>query len=101
MSERLDLPGPDHRAEPVTVEVEATVIQTVPSTVKSQLSHYAKAIMSALLAGLLYFLTVLSPAATFGQITLFQWIGFFVAVLGSGLGVAAIPNGPKPTAPTK
>lgn len=90
-------PGPDHRAEPVTVEVETTIVQTVPNTALNQIKHYAKALFGAIIAGLTYFLSVLSPAATAGDITLVQWIGFFVITLGTLIGVAAVPNGAKPT----
>lgn len=97
MSEPIDRPGPDHRAEPVTVEVETTVVQTVPNTAINQIKHYAKALIGAIIAGLTYFLTVLSPAATVGDITMVQWIGFFVITLGTLIGVAAVPNGAKPS----
>lgn len=81
----------------VPVEVEATVVQTVPSTAKTQVAHYAKAIIGSLVAGLTYLLTVLTPAATVGDITLVQWIGFLVSTLGTFAGVAYVTNGPKPT----
>jgi hypothetical protein len=81
----------------VPVEVEATVVQTVPSTPKTQLAYYAKAIVGALVTGLTYLLTVLTPAATLGDITLVQWIGFLVSTLGTFAGVAYVTNGPKPT----
>lgn len=59
-------------------------------------NYYLKAIVGALVAGLTYLLTVLTPAATAGDITLVQWIGFAVAVLGTFTGVAVTTNGPKP-----
>jgi len=89
MTEPLDrVDGPDHRAP---------VAATVPNTVINQAKHYAKAIIGAIIAGLLYLLTVLTPAATAGDITLVQWIGFWVTTLGTLIGVAAVPNGAKPT----
>lgn len=90
MTEQLDTnpDGPDHRAD---------VQPTVPNTLVNQIKHYAKALAAAVIAGLTYFLTVLSPSATAGDITLLQWFGFTIAVLGSFIGVAAIPNGAKPT----
>lgn len=93
----IDRPGPDHRAEPVTVEVETTIVQTVPSTALNQLKHYAKSLTAGIISGLTYFLSVLTPAATLGDITLVQWIGFIVSVLGPTIGVAAVPNGAKPS----
>lgn len=83
----------------LTAEVEATIVQTVPNTVLNQAKYYGKAIGGALISGLLYLLTVLTPAATVGDITLVQWIGFWVSVLGTGLGVGVITNGAKPTRP--
>jgi hypothetical protein len=68
----------------------------VPSTLANQVKHYAKAVVGALIAGLTYFLTVLAPAATLGDITLMQWIGFWVVTLSTLIGVAAVPNGAKP-----
>ena len=79
------------------VQVEATLVQTVPNTVINQIRYYGKALGGAVISGLLYFLTVLTPAATLGDITLLQWIGFWVTVLGTGLGVGTISNGAKPT----
>jgi hypothetical protein len=60
------------------------------------LSYYAKAIVGALYAGLMYLTTVLAPSATLGSISLLQWIGFFAIVLGTFGGVAVVTNGPKP-----
>lgn len=60
------------------------------------INYYLKAVVGALVAGLTYLLTVLTPAATVGEITLVQWIGFTVAVLGTFAGVAVTTNGPKP-----
>jgi hypothetical protein len=60
------------------------------------LNHYLKAIVGGIVAGLTYLMTVLGPAATVGDITLLQWIGFAVSVLGTFGGVAAVTNGPKP-----
>lgn len=58
--------------------------------------HYAKALIGGILAGLTYLLTVLAPAATAGDITLVQWIGFWVSVLSTFTGVAVVSNGAKP-----
>jgi hypothetical protein len=60
------------------------------------INYYAKAFIGAIVAGLSYLLTVLTPAATAGDITLVQWIGFAVAVLGTFTGVALTTNGPPP-----
>lgn len=83
----IDLPGPDHRAE---------AAPAVPNTLINQAKHYAKALIAAVIAGMTYFLTVLSPAAQFGDITMMQWLGFWVITLGSLIGVAVTPNGAKP-----
>lgn len=61
-------------------------------------SYYAKAYVGAIVAGLTYFMTVLAPEATFASITMVQWIGFAVAVLGTWGGVAVTTNGLKPPA---
>lgn len=98
MTEANDYDGKHEAIVTTPVEVEATVVQTVASTPKAQLAYYAKAIIGAVVAGLTYLLTVLTPAATFGDITLVQWIGFAVSVLGTFAGVAYVTNGPKPVA---
>jgi hypothetical protein len=61
-------------------------------------NYYLKAIVGAVVAGLTYFMTVLAPTATLSDVTLVQWIGFAVSVLGTFAGVAAVTNGPKPGA---
>jgi hypothetical protein len=58
--------------------------------------HYAKAVVAAILSGLTYLVTVLAPAATVGDITLLQWIGFWISFLGTFAGTAAVTNGAKP-----
>ena len=62
------------------------------------INYYLKAFVGALVAGLTYLLTVLAPAAAVGDITLVQWIGFAVSVLGTLAGVAYTTHGPKPGA---
>lgn len=91
--DRVD--GPDHRAA-LTVEVDTTLTQTTVSTPKTQIAHYAKAIVGGLVSGGTYLMTVLTPAATAGDVTLLQWIGFGVSTLGTFSAVAWATNGPKP-----
>ena len=83
--------------EPATITFLDADGNPVPApTVWNQAKHYAKALIGAVIAGLTYFLTVLAPSATVGDITLVQWIGFWVITLGTLIGVAATPNGAKP-----
>lgn len=65
-------------------------------SMSGQLAYYAKAVTGGLIAGGSYFMSVLAPQASIADVTLLQWIGFVVAVLGTSFGVGAMTNGPKP-----
>lgn len=54
--------------------------------------NYAKAIGGALLAGLITLTAVIDPTAGPADVTFFQWLMVAVSVLGTGIGVYAIPN---------
>jgi hypothetical protein len=62
------------------------------------LSYYAKAIIGAVVSGLAYLMSVIAPASHIQDITLLQWLGFAVAILGTFGSVAVVTNGVKPGA---
>lgn len=55
---------------------------------------YAKALGGALLAGLITLAAVAASATGISEVTFMQWILVAISVLGTGLGVYAIPNRP-------
>jgi hypothetical protein len=65
---------------------------TQPGIVTDVIGRYGKAFVGAAVAGIAYFLGVLAPEATPADITFVQWLGFALAVLGTGGGVALVPN---------
>lgn len=81
--------------EPASITIDGVPLGPAP-TWFNYVKHYGKAFIGGIIAGLLYFLTVLAPAATVGDITMLQWIGFTVTVLGTWTGVAVTTNGAKP-----
>jgi len=87
---------------PTTTGVDAKVAVTVSAeqivlpTALNYLRYFAKAIAAALTPGLIYLLTVLGPAASVGDITFIQWLGFILSIVAPGAVVGAVANGAKP-----
>lgn len=58
------------------------------------LLQYAKAFGGAILAGIITLTAVIDPSAGPADVSFFQWLMVGASVLGTGLGVYAIPNRP-------
>lgn len=57
------------------------------------LARVAKAIVAGAAAGAAYLIGVLSPDATFGDVTLVQWLGI-IPVIAAAYGITwRVPNG--------
>lgn len=63
------------------------------------LMYYAKAVAGGLIAGGTYFMSVLAPDADFAHVSLLNWVGFGVTLLGTAFGVGVVTNGPAPVKP--
>jgi hypothetical protein len=83
--------------DPLAVEVTVAAQPVVLPSALNYLKYFAKAIAAALTPGLVYLLTVLGPAASVGDITFLQWLGFILSIVAPGGVVAAVANGAKPS----
>jgi len=62
------------------------------NTIKAEAGKVAKAIVALLLPGLALVATLLVGDQTLGDLNTLQWILIAIAVLGTPIGVYAIPN---------
>lgn len=58
-----------------------------------------KSVLAAAVAGITYLMGVIPAAGGFSDVSTVGWLGFALAVLGTGGGVYAIPNAVQPTPP--